>query len=76
MKSIIVLSLGLFLTTNLYSSEILNCFQVGESNIGYNPSSKKFEAEAKINNNKKHKITFVVNEDHALLKGNAGNGVK
>lgn len=61
--------------SSTFASEILNCTQAADSSITFE-SNGKFKAESSVKENKKYKITFVVNRKDALLKGNAANGVK
>lgn len=74
MKRILFVLL-LTLSSAPFASEILNCSQKANSNITYE-SRGKFKAESSIRENKESKITFVINKKNALLKGNAGNGVR
>lgn len=74
MKIFIAVFFVMFSTFS-FGSEILNCHQTADSNITYE-SNGKFKAKASTKEDKKYKITFVINEKDGLLKGNAGNGIK
>lgn len=64
-------------STSNYASEIFNCYQAGSNSITYDPYYKHmFITSAGIKSVTESKVTFVVNEKNALLKGNNGNGIK
>lgn len=52
----------------LYSAEILNCTELGNTYIGFDRNKGLFETSGEIKDRKNSKVTFVIEKDKGFIK--------